>query len=60
MPLVSVVVAYKVGSINEEPGKTGLAYLMENMMFMGSENVERMQHISIINRGGGEFNATMT
>ncbi len=60
LPLVSVVVAYRVGSINEEPGKTGLAYLMENMMFMGSENVNRMQHMSIINRGGGEFNATMT
>jgi len=60
LPLVSVVVAYRVGSINEEPGKTGLAYLMENMMFMGSENVNRMQHMSIINRGGGELNATMT
>jgi predicted Zn-dependent peptidase len=60
LPLVSVVVAYKVGSINEEPGKTGLAYLLENMMFMGSENVERMQHISIINRVGGEFNAATT
>lgn len=60
LPIVSVVVAYKVGSINEEPGKTGLAYLMENLMFLGSENVERMQHISIINRVGGEFNAATT
>lgn len=60
LPLVSVVVAYRVGSINEEPGKTGLAYLLENLMFLGSENVERMQHISIINRVGGEFNAATT
>ncbi len=60
LPVVSVVVAYRVGSINEEPGKTGLANLMENLMFLGSENVERMQHISIINRVGGEFNAAAT
>jgi len=58
LPLVSVVVAYKVGSINEEPGKTGLAYMLKNLMFQGSENVSRMQHISIINKVGGELNAT--
>ena len=39
LPIVSVVVAYKVGSTNEEPGKTGLAYLLENLMFQGSRNV---------------------
>ena len=60
LPLVSVVVAYNVGSINEEPGKTGLAHLLEYLMFQGSENVRRMQHISIINRVGGEFNSTTT
>jgi len=58
LPLVSVVVAYNVGSINEEPGKTGLARLLKNLMFQGSENVRQMQHISIINRVGGQFNAT--
>ncbi len=60
LPLVSVVVAYNVGSLNEEPGKTGLAHLVENLMFRGSENVRQMQHISIINRVGGEFNAATT
>jgi predicted Zn-dependent peptidase len=60
LPVVSVVVAYDVGSINEPPGKTGLAYLMEKLMFLGSENVTRMQHMSLINRVGGEFNATTT
>lgn len=58
LPLVSVVVAYNVGSINEQPGKTGLAYLLENLMFQGSKNVSRMQHISLIHRVGGELNAT--
>ena len=60
LPVVSVVVAYNVGSINEQPGKTGLAYLLENLMFQGSKNVSRMQHISLIHRVGGELNATTT
>jgi predicted Zn-dependent peptidase len=57
LPLVSVVVTYNVGSINEQPGKTGLAYLMENLMFSGSANVSQLQHINFINRVGGRLNA---
>jgi len=57
LPLVSVVCAYKVGSAYEEKGKTGLAHLLENLMFMGSRNVGPMQHIRFIHRIGGEFNA---
>ena len=58
LPVVSVAVAYNVGSINERSGKTGLAYLLENLMFQGSQNVSRMQHISFIRRIGGDLNAT--
>ncbi len=60
LPIVSVVMAYHVGSINEQPGKTGLAYLLENMMFMGSLNIGPMQHISYVNRIGGTPNASTT
>jgi len=60
LPLVSVAVAYQAGSINEEPGKAGLAYLLENLMFLGSENIGRMQHIGFIRRIGGSLNATTT
>jgi predicted Zn-dependent peptidase len=60
LPLVSVALAYQVGSIHEPPGKTGLAYFLENMMFMGSLNIGPMQHISYINRIGGEPNAGTT
>jgi zinc protease len=60
LPVVSVAVAYNVGSINERPGKTGLAYLLENLMFQGSQNVSRMQHISFIRRIGGDLNAITT
>jgi predicted Zn-dependent peptidase len=60
MPIVSVVVAYNVGSINEEPGKTGLAHLLENLMFQGSRNVGQMQHYSFIQKIGGTLNAITT
>jgi predicted Zn-dependent peptidase len=60
LPLVSVVIAYNVGSIHEQQGRTGLAYLMENLMFQGSSNVSRMQHILYINRIGGTLNAATT
>ncbi len=60
LPIVSVVVAYNVGSINEKPGKTGLAHLIENLMFQGSRNVGKMQHISFIQRIGGTLNAVTT
>jgi len=57
LPIISIVVAYKVGSFHDPPGKIGIAYLMENLMFMGSRNVRRMQHYSVIRRIGGRLNA---
>lgn len=60
LPIVSVAVAYGAGSIYEEPGKTGLAYLLENMMFQGSVNIGPMQHISYIDKVGGVPNASTT
>ncbi len=60
LPIVSVVVAYKVGSINEDPDKTGLAHLLENLMFQGSRNVGQMQHYSFIQKIGGRLNAITT
>jgi predicted Zn-dependent peptidase len=60
LPIVSIVVAYKVGSTDEEPGKTGLAYLLENLMFQGSRNVGQMQHYSFVQKIGGALNAITT
>jgi zinc protease len=57
LPLVSIVVAYKAGSIYEQPGKTGLAALLENLMFAGSTDVPPLQHISFVNRVGGNLSA---
>ncbi len=60
LPLVSVVVAYGAGFVRERDGQTGLAYTMENLMFQGSENVGPLQHLSFIQKVGGECNATTT
>lgn len=60
LPIVSVVMAYEVGSIYEQPGKSGLAHLLENLMFQGSKNVGQMQHISFIQKIGGVLNAVTT
>ncbi|MBN1273628.1 MAG: insulinase family protein [Candidatus Aminicenantes bacterium] len=60
LPIVSVVVGYKVGSVYEAPGKAGLSYLLENLMFQGSKNVGRMQHFSFINRTGGRLSGYTT
>jgi zinc protease len=37
-PVVSVNVLYKVGSKDEQRGRTGFAHLFEHMMFQGSKN----------------------
>jgi len=60
LPLVTVAVAYKAGTLYEKPGQEGLAYLLENLMFQGSENVGPLQHVAYIQKVGGELNATTT
>jgi len=39
VPVVAVNTWYKVGSGDEQRGRTGFAHLFEHIMFMGSENV---------------------
>ena len=37
--MVALNFLYDVGSKDEEPGKTGMAHLLEHLMFTGSGNV---------------------
>ena len=59
-PIVHLQLWYHVGSKNERPGRTGFAHLFEHMMFKGSKNVEREQHISLVAALGGQTNAYTT
>lgn len=54
-PQVFVAVYYKVGSRDEEPGKTGFAHLFEHLMFNGSENHDR-EYFEPIQDVGGSVN----
>ena len=38
-PTVSFVVSYDVGSIQEQPGKTGIAHLLEHLLFKGTTTI---------------------
>ena len=60
LPVVSVVMAYGVGSRNDPEDRAGLAFLMQHLMFQGSRNVSPMQHINYIQNTGGELNAATT
>ena len=44
-PTYSIAVTYNVGSRDEKPGRTGFAHLFEHMMFQGSENVGKGEHL---------------
>lgn len=57
-PIVAVDIWYKVGSRDEKPGKSGFAHLFEHMMFEGSENVGKSEHMKIINDVGGIVNGS--
>src|SRR5712692_11999598 len=55
-PTVSLCVIYDIGSRNERPGRTGFAHLFEHMMFQGSENVGKGEHMILIGNNGGDMN----
>jgi len=49
---------YKIGFRLEPQGRSGFAHLFEHMMFQGSENAPKMQHIKLINSSGGVLNGS--
>src|SRR5512137_571988 len=55
-PLITFQVWYRVGSRNEEWGRTGLSHMLEHMMFKGTPKVEGEQFSRIIEERGGEYN----
>jgi zinc protease len=57
-PTVAVNVWYKVGSKNEQVGRTGFAHLFEHVMFTGSGNVAYGLHDKMTEGVGGQNNGT--
>lgn len=56
-PLITFQVWYRVGSRNEEWGKTGLSHMLEHMMFKGTAKVGPEEFSRIIQENGGNTNA---
>jgi len=58
-PLVAVHLWYKVGSKDEQTGKTGFAHLFEHMMFQGSKNHDK-EYFGPLEKIGATLNGTTT
>jgi zinc protease len=56
-PTVSVMVAYKVGSADEEKDQTGLSHYLEHLMFKGTEKLLPGDIDRATQRNGGRNNA---
>ena len=57
-PMVTVGVYYNIGFRLEPRGRSGFAHLFEHMMFQGSENARKMEHIKLVNSSGGVLNGS--
>jgi zinc protease len=56
-PVVTHMVWYKVGAVDEVEGKSGLAHLFEHVMFKETENLGPEEFTTIVQRNGGQLNA---
>jgi zinc protease len=56
-PIVSFQMWYRVGSRNELPGATGIAHLLEHMMFKGTPTHGPRQFAALVEQNGGQDNA---
>jgi zinc protease len=57
-PVVLVEVMYNVGFRTEPKGRTGFAHLFEHMMFQGSGQVKKMEHVGLMQQAGGVVNGS--
>ena len=57
VPGVAVALWYRVGSRDEDPGRTGFAHLFEHLMFMGARAVPYPRFDTLMEAAGGVNNA---
>ncbi len=56
-PVVVQMVWYRIGSADEEPGKTGLAHYLEHLMFKGTDKMAPGELSKTVTANGGMDNA---
>jgi zinc protease len=57
VPVVTHMVWYRVGAANEAPGQSGVAHLLEHLMFKGTDNTAPGEFSRTVARHGGRENA---
>lgn len=57
VPVVTHMVWYRVGAADEGPGETGVAHLLEHLMFKGTPSHPNGEFSTIVARNGGQENA---
>ena len=60
LPIATVVTSYRVGSVHETEGATGLAHFLEHMMFKGTQKLKKGEIDAITFEAGGANNAYTT
>lgn len=56
-PIVTHMVWYRVGAIDEPPGQSGIAHLLEHMMFKGTDTLAPGEFSKTVSLNGGQENA---
>ncbi len=56
-PVVTHMVWYRVGAMDEPPGKSGLAHYLEHLMFKGTKTLAPGEFSATVRRNGGQDNA---
>ncbi|MFA5404178.1 MAG: pitrilysin family protein [Ignavibacteria bacterium] len=57
LPIAAMNMTFHIGSKDEDDDKTGIAHLLEHLMFEGSPNTSRGEFDEILNKNGGDSNA---
>ncbi|MCD4653794.1 insulinase family protein [bacterium] len=59
-PVVALALYYRVGSVDEVPGKTGIAHYCEHMMFKSTEHLKGEAFAKLMGTIGGGFSNANT
>ncbi|MEM8921547.1 MAG: pitrilysin family protein, partial [Pseudomonadota bacterium] len=57
VPVVTHMVWYRVGAVDEAPGKSGIAHFFEHLMFKATDEIPAGEFSKIVARNGGQDNA---
>jgi zinc protease len=57
-PVVYFSIWFKVGSVNEQLGQSGMSHLLEHMLFKGTKTRKPGEISATLQRNGADFNAT--